>query len=167
MIVNSIIFIISTLVVSCAVFTQYYWDLYPCTYCILARLMFSAIAIVSFVSIIAQLILNKQTKNITNLNLFISSAFSFAGLYLSYQHFLVVKANEFTCGIDKLQDKINSLPTASYLPYVYEATGNCVDANYKIFGFFDYIWLPPICYALILLTVLIYLLTSRKYNRLS
>ena len=45
---------------------------------------------------------------------------------------------------------------------MYEATGNCVDANYKLFNILDYVHLPMIIYIITLNLMIFYFLNYFK-----
>lgn len=161
------VFILSILCIAAAVSTQYFFKLYPCTYCIIARYVLSISAILSLLGLICGLFVEKNRFyfNKVKANLFekMSALFmalvglnTIAGIIFGIKHYIVVFNNDFSCGRDLLQEHLNNLFTAKIWPTIYEATGNCVDANYKLFDLIDYVHLPTLVYMMTFLFVFLY-----------
>ena len=164
-----LIFFLSIFSLLGAILTQKIFDLYPCTYCIVARYVLSMIGLFSILSIFFKnLSTDKSLENSTvkpknkifhKLSLLMSFMILInicVGIYFSVQHYIVVFKNDFTCGRDLLQDYLNHLTPAKTWPYMFEATGGCVDANYKLFNFISYVHLPMIIYISMLLMIITY-----------
>lgn len=164
-------FALSFLSLAGALASQYVFDLYPCTYCIVARYVLSFIAVFSILGFITSYYASKSTTKLRNFKLFskISALMSliilfnlFFGFYISIKHYIVVFQNNLSCGRDALQEHLNNLFLAKLWPAMYEATGNCVDANYKLFNILDYVHLPMIIYIITLNLMIFYFLNYFK-----
>ena len=171
--------IVSLVALSGALWSQSAFDLYPCTYCIVARYVMSFIAIFSLLGLfISFIVISKSNLKIRYQSLLSKISFLFSlivvlnvcfGIYISIKHYIVVFHNNFSCGRDALQEYLNSLFLAKNWPAMYEATGNCVDANYKLFGIVDYVHLPMFIYILTLIFMIFYFInyvTFSKQNKI-
>lgn len=171
---QAIILILSILALAGAYLSQFAFDLYPCTYCIVARYVISFIAVFSMIgTTLSFMILNTPSMKLRNIRIlsqihllmsFIVGLNIASGIYFSIKHYIVVFENNFSCGKDALQEHLNSLFLARIWPSMYEATGNCVDANYKLFNLIDYVHLPMMMYVIFLILIIYSIVNSIKFN---
>lgn len=161
------LFLFSIFVLVAALGTQYFFKLYPCTYCIIARYIITITATLSLSSYLLSLFIDKKRPFLKERHISLFEKISallmaliplnlIAGGIFAYHHYIVVFKQDFTCGVDELQEYLNNMLFAKIIPPLYEATGNCVDANYKLFDLVDYVHLPVFVYIISLIFVIYY-----------
>ncbi len=107
-----------------ALFTQYAWDMQPCPWCILQRLLFVVIAILALAGA------------------FLPGRIVFAGLTALaalggiaaalYQHFVAAKST--SCNLTLADRIVSGLGVDKALPYVFEVKASCADAAVNLGG---------------------------------
>lgn len=110
--------------VGAALFTQYAWDMQPCPWCILQRLLFAVIAILALAGA------------------FLPGRIAFAGLCALgafggiaaalYQHFVAAKST--SCNLTLADKIVSGLGIDRALPFVFEVKASCADAAVDLAG---------------------------------
>lgn len=107
-------------VVGVALYLQHVVDLAPCPLCVIQRYAFLTVGIVSLIGYFA-----KSVKIPTGIALLAA----LGGLGTAIKHVYILAHPGFSCGIDPTETFLNKLPTATYLPSVFEAYGACEHAD--------------------------------------
>jgi protein dithiol:quinone oxidoreductase len=124
---HALIGLTSLVAVAAAVAAQYQWDMQPCPWCILQRLIFVAVAAVALLSAAQPL---AWVHRLTSLVIIALSASGVAAAW--WQHFVAAKTS--SCALT-LADRILSatgLDTA--WPDVFEVRASCADAVAHLIG---------------------------------
>ncbi len=110
--------------VGAALFTQYVWEMQPCPWCILQRLLFVVIAILALAGA------------------FLPGRIAFAGLTALaafggiaaavYQHFVAAKST--SCNLTLADRIVGATGLDRALPYVFEVKASCADAAVDLAG---------------------------------
>jgi len=111
-------------VVGAALVTQHVFDMLPCPWCILQRIIFLTIALL----LLAAALLPGRV-------LFVAAAvlFSLAGVSAAlYQHFVAARSS--SCNLTLADRIISGLQLDALLPQVYQATANCAEAAVDLAG---------------------------------
>ncbi|HEY2929713.1 disulfide bond formation protein B [Piscinibacter sp.] len=112
--------------VGAALIAQYRFDMGPCPWCILQRVIFLLIALLC----IAGALLPAATHKA-----FAGGALLFAllgGAAAIYQH--VVAAQQASCNLTLADRIINALGLESLVPALFQVTATCADAAVSVFG---------------------------------
>lgn len=113
--------------VGAALFTQHRWDMQPCPWCVLQRLVFVAIGAWALLGVLWRARLGQQIATLM--------VMLFAGLGMAaalWQHF--VAAASASCNLT-LADRIMSATGLDTLfPDVFAAWASCADAKVNLFG---------------------------------
>lgn len=130
--------------VAAALFTQYAWDMQPCPWCILQRLIFVLIAILALAGA------------------FLPGRIAFAGLAALaafggiaaalYQHFVAAKSS--SCNLTLADKIVSGLGLDKALPVVFEVKASCADAAVNLAG------IPYEFWSLALFVVVVVLVTT-------
>lgn len=119
--------LLSLAAVGAALWTQHVWDMQPCPWCVLQRLIFVAIALAALLALALRGTLGLWLG--TLLIVALSSAGVAAALW---QHF--VAAVSASCKLT-LADRIVSFTRLDgALPEIFQARANCADAAVNLFG---------------------------------
>ncbi|WP_307731787.1 disulfide bond formation protein B [Pseudoduganella sp. SL102] len=108
------------LVVAVALFLQHVKDMLPCPMCVIQRYLFLAVAIGCLVGAFG-----RKPKIGAGIGL----AAAIGGLGVVAKHLYVLANPGFSCGIDPMTTALNKIPTATYLPWLFEAEGLCDKAE--------------------------------------
>lgn len=119
--------LVSVLAVGFAVFTQQVWDMRPCPWCVLQRLIFLAIALVCVVCAFMPWRRARLTLSIATLVL--SSAGILAAVY---QH--EVAAKQFSCNLTFADTLVTALRLESLWPAMFKVTATCAEAAVSLLG---------------------------------
>ena len=130
--------------VGAALFTQYVWEMQPCPWCILQRLLFVVIAILALAGA------------------FLPGRIAFAGLAALtafggiaaalHQHFVAAKST--SCNLTLADKIVSGLGVDKALPFVFEVKASCADAAVNLAG------LPYEFWSLGLFVVVVVLVTT-------
>ncbi|MEO7150912.1 MAG: disulfide bond formation protein B [Burkholderiaceae bacterium] len=113
--------------VGAALVAQHAFDMRPCPWCILQRLIFVAIGLLSLAGAIAQP--RAAGRSVAAITLLLAFAAAAAGLY---QHFVAARSSGCTL---TLADRIVSgLRLDLALPDIFGVTASCADAAVAVFG---------------------------------
>jgi protein dithiol:quinone oxidoreductase len=113
--------------VAAALLAQYGFDMQPCPWCILQRLIYLALALVC---IVAALVDARGPRRALG-----GLAFVLAGCGVAaaiWQH--VVAAKQFSCNLTLADNVITALRLESLLPALFQVTATCADAAVSVFG---------------------------------
>lgn len=117
--------------VGIALYFQHAKDMYPCALCILQRFAFLFAG--SFA--LAAALVSKPKPWIA-----LAALSAIAGLGVVGKHLYGIYNPAFGCGIDPVQNFVNSLPTAQLLPSLFYADGLCSDKFDPILGLSIPVW---------------------------
>lgn len=111
--------------VAAALFTQYQWDMQPCPWCILQRVIFLAIAAVCLLALPFAPLRRAAAVPIALLALCGVAA-------ATYQHF--VAASSASCNLSLAERIVAAIGLDAWWPEVFVAYSNCQDAAVNLFG---------------------------------
>ncbi len=113
------------LLIAAALYLQHAKDMLPCPLCVIQRYLFLAVAIGSLIGAFG-----RKPKAGAAIGL----AAAIGGLGVVGKHLYVLAHPGFSCGIDPMETVLNKIPTATYLPWLFQADGLCENATDAIFG---------------------------------
>ncbi len=113
--------------VGAALVAQHAYDMRPCPWCILQRLIFVAIGLLSLVGTLARP--RAAGRAIAAVTLLLAFAAAAAGLY---QHF--VAAQSSSCALTLADRIVSGLQLDVALPDIFGVTASCADAAVDVFG---------------------------------
>ena len=119
-------------VVGYALYLQHVEGLQPCPLCILQRFAFLGIGVFSLLAA-----LSSATRLLWH---GLGMLSGLAGLCVAGYHVSLLLDPTATCGIDPIENWINALPTAKWLPQVFEADGLCVGPMPPVLGLSVPVW---------------------------
>jgi disulfide bond formation protein DsbB len=113
--------------VGAALVSQYVYDIQPCAWCVLQRLVFVVIAIVALIGLVWRSPLGRRV------GAGLALAFALCGIAAAlWQHF--VAAATASCKLSLAERIISALGLDETLPSVFMALANCADAAVRIAG---------------------------------
>nr|WP_311529756.1 disulfide bond formation protein B [uncultured Ralstonia sp.] len=127
-----LIAVISFGVVGYALYLQHVDGLQPCPLCILQRFAFLGIGVFSLLAA-----LSSATRLLWH---GLGMLSGLAGLCVAAYHVSLLLNPKATCGIDPIENWVNALPTAKWLPQVFEADGLCVGPMPPVLGLSVPVW---------------------------
>ncbi|HEX8613323.1 MAG TPA: disulfide bond formation protein B [Telluria sp.] len=139
--------------IGAALYLQHYKNMLPCPLCVIQRYAYFFCALVCLAAASA-----KQFK----LWSFFGLAGSLTGLFYAGKQLWVLAHPGLSCGIDPLTTILNKVPTAIYLPWIFEADGLCEDAVDTLLGLSIPQW-SALWFAIISVSLLVVL--ARRSNR--
>lgn len=101
----------------------------PCPLCVLQRAGFLLVALIALVAAIHQ----PRRRGAAGYGAALALA-ALAGLGVAIRHVWVLYHPKFGCGIDRLEQFVNDLPTARLLPWLLHASGECAARHESILG---------------------------------
>jgi len=116
---------ISFALIGVALYLQHAHDMLPCPLCVIQRYLFLAIGIASLAGALAGKI--KAGAGVALLA-------ALGGLGVVGKHLYVLANPGFSCGIDPMETMLNKIPTATLMPWLFEADGLCENATDGLFG---------------------------------
>ncbi|MEW6372224.1 MAG: disulfide bond formation protein B [Pseudomonadota bacterium] len=116
---------ISFALIGVALYLQHAHDMLPCPLCVIQRYLFLAIGIASLAGALAGRI--KAGAGVALLA-------ALGGLGVVGKHLYVLANPGFSCGIDPMETMLNKIPTATLMPWLFEADGLCENATDGLFG---------------------------------
>lgn len=151
----NIISILCVLSVGFALFTQYYWDMRPCAWCVLARLIFILIFIFA---VVFNFFSSHGAKKFGTFMTFVLAVLGVIATVYQY----TVANKSFSCVLT-LADKIVSqwLGLDKLLPEVFGIYASCLDASVDLFGI-EYVLWALMVFALIALLSLAGIFSKRR-----
>ena len=115
----AIICIISFVLVLAALYTQHYDGLAPCPLCILQRY---AYLLMSFVCLLAAILPPTGLRRAT---LVVAGLFGLTGVGFAARNVWVLHNPGSSCGIDPVENFVNAMLPAKWLPSVFYSSGDC------------------------------------------
>lgn len=112
-----------------ALVLQHLQGLAPCPLCILQRQAFFLVSLIA----LAAFIHNPRRRGAALYAAGISLA-ALSGLGVAIWHVWTLYHPKLDCGIDVLEQFVNSLPTAKWLPFIFYANGDCAARYNPILG---------------------------------
>ena len=116
---------VSFALIGAALYLQHAHDMQPCPLCVIQRYLFLAIGIAALVGAFASKI--KAGAGVALLA-------ALGGLGVVGKHLYVLANPGFSCGIDPMETMLNKIPTATLLPWLFQADGLCENATDGLFG---------------------------------
>lgn len=122
-----VVALISFALLGFALYLQHARHMQPCPLCIIQRYAFAVVALVCLVFLVLP-------RSATRIGASLGVLASLAGAGVAGWH-LWIKANpEVSCGIDPLETSLNTIPTAKWLPFMFQADGLCSTPYPPILG---------------------------------
>lgn len=113
--------------VAAALVSQYVYDIQPCPWCVLQRLIFVALALAALIGLLWGSTLGRRVATV--LGIVLAACGVAAALW---QH--AVAAKSASCNLTLADRIIGALQLDSLLPQVFAATASCADAAVELFG---------------------------------
>lgn len=112
-------------VIGGALYFQHVERMLPCPLCVIQRYAFLFAGVFALVAAFA----NKQKPWVA-----LALASALGGAFTVGKHLYVLANPGFSCGIDPTTTFLNKLPTATFMPWLFEADGLCENAGDLIMG---------------------------------
>ena len=146
--------LVCLLAVGAAVFAQYQLDMQPCPWCILQRVIFLLVALVSLTSALGPLLTAKAGAGMV-------AGLSLAGFAAAlYQN--LVAAKSASCNLSLAEQMLSGLGLDALWPEVFEIRASCADAAAQLLGLPYEAWSGLLFVVLAILSVA---LAARKPSR--
>jgi len=139
-----------------ALVTQHVFDMQPCPWCVLQRLIFVAIALVALAGLAWR---SATGATVTVLGLLLLAG---TGIAAALWHYFVA-ASSTSCNLTLADRIMNFSGLPSLLPAVFEARASCADAAVKLLGVPYVLWALALFIA-IAATALWLMLRRRRVN---
>ena len=120
-----LISLVSFALVGVAVYLQHVHDMLPCPLCVIQRYAFIGIGIAALVGALSGKI--RAGAGVALLA-------ALGGLGTVGKHLYVLANPGFSCGIDPMETTLNTIPTATMMPWLFKAEGLCESATDGLFG---------------------------------
>jgi disulfide bond formation protein DsbB len=137
--------------IGAALYLQHVKGLLPCPLCVIQRYLFLAIALCCLVGAIGD-------KPRIGAGLGLLGALG--GLGVVGKHLWVLAHPGLSCGIDPMTTALNKIPTATMMPWMFQADGLCEDARDTVLGLSIPQW--SALWFVLLTAALVYLLVRRS-----
>ncbi|UGQ46265.1 disulfide bond formation protein B [Massilia endophytica] len=134
-----------------ALYLQHAMNMLPCPLCVIQRYLFIAIGIGALIGAFSQ-----KPK----LGAGIGLLAALGGLGVVGKHLYVLAHPGLSCGIDPLETALNKIPTATALPFLFQADGLCENATDALFGLSIPQW-SAVWFGILTLTLIWVLLRRR------
>jgi len=112
------------LLIAVALYLQHVLDLLPCPLCVIQRYLFLAVAIGCVAGAFGK----------PKMGASIGLMAAIGGLGVVGKHLYILAHPGLSCGIDPMETMLNKIPTATYLPWLFQADGLCENATEGLFG---------------------------------
>jgi disulfide bond formation protein DsbB len=119
--------------VGIALLTQHYFDMQPCPWCVLQRLIFVAIALVALAGLAWR---SASGTRVTTLGVLVLGG---AGMAAALWHYFVA-ATSTSCNLTLADRIMNFSGLPALLPEVFEARASCADAAVTLLGVPYVLW---------------------------
>lgn len=121
------VFGLSVVAVAAALVSQHVYDMQPCAWCVLQRLIFLCVALVALLG------LAWRSRAGRVLSAWLLLILSLCGIAAAlWQHF--VAASSTSCNLSMAEKLIHSIRLDNALPDVFEARATCADAAVSLLG---------------------------------
>jgi disulfide bond formation protein DsbB len=111
--------------IGAALYLQHKMFLLPCPLCVIQRYLYLAVAIACLVGAAS-----RSPRLWSGLGL----VSALGGMGAAAKQLYVLAHPGLSCGIDPMETMLNKVPTAIYLPWLFQADGLCEDATEGLFG---------------------------------
>ena len=142
---------VCVLLIAVALYLQHVQNMLPCPYCVIQRYLFLAVAIGCLIGAFA-----RKPKAGAGIGL----VAAVGGLGVAGKHLYILAHPGFSCGIDPMETMLNKVPTATYLPWLFQADGLCENATDTVLGLSVPQW-SAVWFAILTVTMLTVLLRRR------
>jgi disulfide bond formation protein DsbB len=119
--------------VGIALLTQHVFDMQPCAWCVLQRLVFLCVALAALLGMPWNTALGQRCSALVML------AFSLSGIAAALWHYFVA-ASSSSCNRSLAERIVVGLGLDGALPEVFEARASCADATAKLLGVAYPLW---------------------------
>jgi len=120
-----LISLVSFALVGVAVYLQLVHDMLPCPLCVIQRYAFIGIGIAALIGALSGKV--RAGAGVALLA-------ALGGLGTVGKHLYVLANPGFSCGIDPMETTLNTIPTATMMPWLFKAEGLCESATDRLFG---------------------------------
>ncbi|MES2258793.1 MAG: disulfide bond formation protein B [Pseudomonadota bacterium] len=111
--------------IGAALYLQHVVDLLPCPLCVIDRYLFLAIGIACLAG---------SFSSKPRIGAGVALLGALGGLVSAGKHLYVLAHPGLSCGIDPMETMLNKIPTATYLPFLFQADGLCENATEGLLG---------------------------------
>lgn len=111
--------------IGAALYLQHAQEMLPCPLCVIQRYLFLVIGIASLAGALSGKL--RAGAGVALLA-------ALGGLGVVGKHLYVLANPGFSCGIDPMETMLNKIPTATLMPWLFEADGLCENATDALFG---------------------------------
>jgi disulfide bond formation protein DsbB len=111
--------------VGVAIYLQQVQQMAPCPYCVIQRYLYLAIALFCLAGAFGS---NRK------LGAGLGLLAALGGLGVVGKHLYVLANPGFSCGIDPMETVLNKIPTATAMPWLFQAYGLCENARDTLLG---------------------------------
>ncbi len=138
-----------------AMVSQYVYDIQPCAWCVLQRLIFCCITVAAIVGLLW------RARPGRLLAAGLASVLAFSGMAAAlYQHFVAVPSN--SCNLSLAERIISALALDEMLPQVFMALASCADAAVKLLGVPYEFWSLMLFVAVDAMMALVFVSAARR-----
>ena len=117
--------LISFALIGAALYLQHAKDMLPCPLCVIQRYLFLGIGIAALAGALSGKL--RAGAGVALLA-------ALGGLGVVGKHLYVLANPGFSCGIDPMETMLNKIPTATLMPWLFQADGLCENATDGLFG---------------------------------
>jgi disulfide bond formation protein DsbB len=114
-------------------YLQHVKNMQPCPLCVLQRYAFAAVGLASLVAAFLP-------RTASRIGAGISALAALAGLGVAGRHLWIMANPATSCGIDPLETSLNTIPTATLMPFLFKADGLCTADYPPVFGLSIPLW---------------------------
>ncbi|MFO1220891.1 MAG: disulfide bond formation protein B [Burkholderiaceae bacterium] len=123
----ALVFVLALVAVGLALVTQYRWDMQPCPWCVLQRLIFVLVGLAALVGLLWRSRAGAWTSVLA-----ISVLSTLGAVAALWQHF--VAAASASCNLTLADRIMSALQLDALLPEVFAATASCAEAKASLLG---------------------------------
>ncbi|MES3025989.1 MAG: disulfide bond formation protein B [Pseudomonadota bacterium] len=135
-----------------ALYLQHMVDMLPCPLCVMQRYAF---LVTGLFCLLAASTMRVKTWAAAAL------VGALAGLATAAKHVHLLANPGMSCGIDPMETLLNKLPTAIYMPALFQADGLCEDASELLYGYSIPQW--SLAAFIVIAVVLAYILVRKRH----
>jgi disulfide bond formation protein DsbB len=129
-----------------ALYLQHVKGMMPCPLCIIQRYAFVGVGLICLVAAFLP-------TTAARAGALLGAVVALAGAGVAVRHLWILAHPGVSCGIDPLETSLNKIPTAEWMPYLFQADGLCSDRLDPVLGLqipqWSLIWLVALAIALL------------------
>jgi disulfide bond formation protein DsbB len=144
--------LISFALIGVALYLQHAKDMLPCPLCVIQRYLFLGVGIAA---------LGGALSDKIRAGTAVALLAALGGLGVAGRHLYVLANPGFSCGIDPMETMLNKIPTATLMPWLFQADGLCENATDGLFGLSIPQW-SAIWFVLLTITLVWVLVATRR-----